>query len=144
MIWESGAGLEILHVIDQFKYQYKTGTFTDSFGNTYNGVHYFSDLYECCSGKEPHATFNLNGNYSTLSGSIVAATSTDPEYTYYVNIYVDDVLKFSENGFSKTSGKVDFKINIKNASVLKITAGIEQNVRNWSQEIGIVNAQLTK
>jgi len=137
-------GLESVHLIDSHKYQYKTGTFTDSFGNIYNGVHYITDLYENCNGREPHATFNINGKYSTFSGSIVAATITEPEFTYYINIYVDNVLKFSKKGFSKTSGKVDFKIDIKNASTLKITAGIEQTMGDWHQEIGIVNAQLIK
>lgn len=137
-------GLESVHLIDSHKYQYKTGTFTDSFGNIYNGVHYITDLYENCNGREPHATFNINGKYSTFSGSIVAATITEPEFTYYINIYVDNVLKFSKKGFSKTSGKVDFKIDIINASTLKITAGIEQTMGDWHQEIGIVNAQLIK
>lgn len=136
--------LESVHLIDSHEYTYKTGTFTDSFGNTYNGVHYFTDLYESCNGREPHATFNINGKYATFSGSIVATTVTKPEFTYYINIYVDNVLKFSKTGFSKTSGKVDFKIDVKNASVLKITAGLEQNIGDWRQEIGIVDAKLAK
>lgn len=137
--------LSELFVIDSHEYEYKRGTFTDSFGNTYNGVHYFTDLFETFNGREPHATFNLNGKYKKLSGSIVASTQTDPEYTYYVNIYVDGVLKYSKTGISKTSGKVNFNVDVSNGSMLEITAGKEGYPSgDYHQEIGIVNAQLTK
>ncbi len=136
--------LKDLFLIDSYEYTYKNGTFTDSFGNTYNGVHYYTSLFEDLNGREPHSTFNLDSKYKTFSGSIVASTITEPEWTYYINIYVDDILLFSKTGFSKTSGKVDFKVNVKNGKVLKITAGLEGGMGDWHQEIGIVNAQLTK
>lgn len=137
-------GLNELFVIDSYQYEYKPGTFTDSFGNKYNGVHYFTDLYQSGNGNEPHAMFNLNGQYKTFSGSIVASTETEPEWTYYINIYVDGVLKYSKTGFSKTSGKVDFEIDVSTGETLEIRMGLEDNTGDWCQEIGIVNAQLTK
>ena len=137
-------GLEELHVIDSYQYDYKSGSFKDSYGYTYNGVHYFTRLYESSNDREPHAQFNLDSNYKTFSGSIVATTKTTPDFTYYINIYVDGVLKYSEKGFSRTSKKVDFEIDVNNASAVKITAGIEGNTGDSNQEIGIVNAVLTK
>lgn len=136
--------LNSLFVIDSFEYEYKSGTFTDSFGNTYNGVHYYTDLYEANNGDEPRSLFNLDGGYKLFTGSIVASPETDADYTYYVNIYVDDVLKFSKTGFSKISGKVDFKVDVTDGEILKITAGKEGPMGSFYQEIGIVNAQLTK
>lgn len=137
-------GLNNLFLIDSYMYKYKSGTFTDSFGNTYNGAHYYTDLYQSGNGKEPHSEFNLNGKYKLFVGSIVASTKTDADWTYYINIYVDGILKFSKNGFSKTSGKVDFKLDVKNAATLRISAGLEQTVGDFNQEIAIVNAQLEK
>lgn len=137
-------GLDKIFVIDSYQYEYKPGTFTDSFGKKYNGVHYFTDLYQSGNGNEPHAMFNLNGQYKTFSGSIVASTETEPEWTYYINIYVDGILKFSKTGFTKTSGEVDFEIDVSTADTLEIRAGLEGNTGDWCQEIGIVNAQLTK
>lgn len=137
-------GLNTLFLIDSYKYAYKSGTFTDSFGNTYSGVHYYTDLYQANNGREPRSEFNLNGEYKLFTGSIVASTKTNADWTYYINIYVDGVLKFSKTGFSKTSGKVDFKIDVTNGGTLKITAGKEGSMGDYNQEIGIVNAQLTK
>lgn len=136
--------LHELFLIDSYNYEYKTGNFTDSFGNIYDGVHYYSGLFQANNGRQPRSEFNLNNKYTYFTGSIVASTQTSSEWTYYINIYVDGVLKFSKTGFSKTSGKVDFKIDVKNASTLKITAGKEGHLGGKDQEIGIVNAQLIK
>ena len=66
-------------------------------------------------------------------------------HSIYVNIYVDGVLKYSKTGISKTSGKVNFNVDVSNGSMLEITAGKEGYPSgDYHQEIGIVNAQLTK
>lgn len=137
-------GLHKLYVIDSKHYTYKTGTFTDSFGNTYNGVHLFEDLYESNNGREPHAIFNLNGNYKRFTGSIVATPQTSTNKTYYIHIYVDDVLVFSKSGYTKTTGKIDFSIDVTNGEKLSICMGHENVGGDYNEDIAIVNAQLTK
>lgn len=137
-------GLNKLFLIDSYEYQYKSGSFTDSFGNHYDGAHHYTNLYKAIDGKEPSSQFNLNGKYKLFTGSIVASTTTNPNWTYYIHIYVDDVLKFSKTGFSKTSGKIDFKVNVTNGQTLKITAGVEGRWGDVDEEICIVNAKLFK
>lgn len=139
--------LSELYLMDSSYYRYRNSRFTDSFGNTYNGAHAFYQSYFCFDGsaKEPHSIFSLNGKYSYFKGSIVATTEPSEDDTYYINIYVDDVLKFSKIGYSKTTGKIDFKVDVKNGQSLKIVVGIEQKHRyNYNDEIALVDAQLTK
>ena len=140
-------GLEKLKVIDSKYYEYKSNVFTDSYGNKYDGVHFYHDLYNCCNGADrlPRSIFNLNGKYKNFSGSIVAAESTESRWTYYVNIYVDDELKLSKTGISKLSAKIDFNINVKNGSLLKIKVGCSNGQGScFRHEVAIVNAKLTK
>ena len=136
--------LNELYIIDSKYYKYQNNI-TDSFGNTYNGAHAFSHTYQSNNGKEPHSTFSLNGKYNSFNGSIVATTEPAEDATYYINIYVDNVLKFSKTGYSKFTGKIDFDINVKNAQSLKIAVGIEQLHKGKNTyEIAIVNARLLK
>lgn len=137
-------GLNELFLIDSYEYEYKPGAFTDSYGNKYNGSHYYMDLFESGNGVEPHSLFNLEGNFKTFTGSIVASTETDPEWSYYINIYVDGVLKYTKTGITKTSKKADFEIDVSNADTLEIRAGLEGNTGDWNQEICIVDAELSK
>ena len=137
-------GLDKLFVIDSEYYKYQPGSFTDSFGNVYDGVHLFEGLEYVNYGAETHSTINLKMVYKSFSGSIVATTKTEPKMTYYVHIYVDDVLKFSKTGITKTTGKVDFNVDVTGGEVLKITAGSEFRYFGGAEELGIVNAKLTK
>lgn len=137
-------GLEELYLIDSQHYQYKNSIFTDSFGNKHNGVHFYNNLYDSGNGREAYSTFNLNGQYSKFSGSIVAADNTYAKGMYYVNIYVDNVLVYSKNGITRTSEKIDFSINVKGGQQLTIRVGHEQTVTSYNEQIGIVNAKLEK
>lgn len=136
--------LSELYVMDE-KYHKYQAAFTDSFGNTYNEAHVFNYSYRAYSGREPHVTVSLNGQYSTFSGTILATTAPDEDATYYINIYVDNTLKYSKKGYSKFTGAVDFSVNVKNGQTLKIAIGIEQSSKGKSSdEIAIANAQLKK
>ncbi|MBO5064957.1 MAG: NPCBM/NEW2 domain-containing protein [Clostridia bacterium] len=137
-------GLNEVFVIDSYEYKYHSSSFVDSFGNSYNGAHYYTDLYECRNGNEPHSLHNLNNNFKTFSGSIVASTTTYADSTYYINIYADNKLVFSKTNFTRTSGKVDFKVDVTNCQTLKIAVGLETGSGDYRQELCIVNAQLTK
>ncbi len=137
-------GLDKAYLIDSQHYQYKSGIFTDSFGNKYTGVHFYDDLYDSGNGREAYSIFNLSGQYTKLTGSIVAADNTYANGVYYINVYVDNVLAYSKTGFTKTSGKVDFNINVKGAQQVAIRVGHEQTLTSFNEQLGIVNAQLSK
>lgn len=135
--------LNRLILIDSKHYEYIDREFKDSFGNSYYGVHYYTDLFNSLNnGQMPHSTHNLNGQYSTFSGSIVASETTNPDWTYYVNIYVDDTLVFSKTGYSKTTGKVDFEVDVTNGQKLEISMGVEGSWGDYDEELGIVNCIL--
>lgn len=136
--------LNKVYLIDSQHYEYKSGTFTDSFGNKYNGVHLYKNLYDSGNGREAYSIFNLNGEYSKFTGSIVAAEDTYAKGSYYVNVYVDNVLVYSKTGITKTTGKINFNIDVKGAEQISIRVGHEQTLTSSNEKIGIVNAQLTK
>ncbi len=139
-------GLETLYLIDSKYYKYKTGSFKDSFGNVYNGVHYYHDLYNSGNGvsREPRSIHNLNGKFSKFTGSIVATEKTNPDWSYFIHIYVDGNLKYSKTSFTKTTSKVNFNVDVKGASTITIKCGNEGNMGDYDMELGIVNAQLSK
>ncbi len=138
-------GLHQIPLIDSsyynsyFHYSYNKD-FTDSFGNKYEGVHFYNGLWE-----RKFSIHNIDNKYSLFKGSIVATQNTLSGSKYNIEIYIDDILKFSKNGFTKTTGAEPFSINVKNGSQLKIVvydAGGNSDVTGM--EIGIVNAQLLK
>ena len=132
--------LSELFLIDSKYYEYKNEPFTDSFGNSYSGVHYYYDLFQSLNNQNPCSIFNLKGEYANFSGSIVATPETNSDYTYYVSIYVDDSLVFSQTGISKTGGKVDFNVDVTNGQKLEIRMGTEAKLGHYDGELGIVNA----
>lgn len=137
-------GLHELYLIDSAYYEYRTGSFVDSFGNSYAGVHYFERLFQSNNGTEPHATYNLDCAYGEFKGSIVATPYTNTDKTYYIHIYTDDVLVYTFTGYTKTTGKVDFDIDVTNVEKLSICMGQENRGGATDCDVCIVNAQLTK
>ena len=136
-------GLETLHVIDSCDYKYENYSFTDSYGNKYIGVHFLDDTFY--TRRAPYAIFNLNGKYKTFKGSIVAADYAYSQYSHFIHIYADGVLVFSKSGFTKTSKKVDFNVDVSNVQELTIKVGGENGKYDYvNKTVGIVNAQLSK
>ncbi len=137
-------GLERLTVIDSSNdwmagYYFVNNSVTDSFGNTYDKWH----KYTYYGSGTTYATYNLNNDYSVFSGSLIATPDTKSKKSYTIKIYADDVLKFSKTGYTKTTGKVEFLIDVKGCTKLTIETVSEQ-VETTTSCLGIVNAQLTK
>ena len=129
-------GLDKLHLIDAWGYTCSKDIFTDTFGNKYNNAaHVYRSGYLV---HELYTIHNLNDKYSVFSGSIVAGN--DMNNTVAVNIYVDDVLKFSTSNFTRETGKVDFEIDVLNANKLKIVV----SYGGYLTHVAIVNAELIK
>lgn len=135
--------LNTVYLIDSKNYEYKTGSYTNSLGNTYDGVYFYNDL----TSKSSYSLYNINSEYSKFVGSFVADPSANIELHYFINIYVDDVLKCSKKNFTKTTGKLDFSVDVKGGKQLKIVVGVEEDVNQYIVSVGnvgIVNAKLEK
>lgn len=123
-------------VIDSKSYEYTSDLYTDSFGNTYDGRHYFNASYDA------YAVYNLEGKYSAFSGTIVANQGTDSDAVMTVAIYLDDDLVYTKTEFTKRTGAVKFSIDVRGVTKLEIRTYPD---RSWSNRtLSIVNAKLEK
>lgn len=123
-------------VIDSKSYGYTSGLFTDSFGYTYDGRHSFY----CAS--DAYGVFNLAGQYSTFSGTIVSNQNTDSDAVMEIAIYADDKLVYSKTGFTKRTGAIDFSVDVR--GVTKLGIYTDANTTWRTSYTSIVNAQLEK
>ena len=132
-------GLEKLTVVvpnDEFEYK---DIIKDSYGNTYYGG------FTCDTMYTPTVIFDLDNKYRTFSGSIVVTEDALNGSVHYVEIFADDVLVFSKSKLNRVSRKIDFSINVKNGSLLKIKVGCSNGQGSCLRhEVAIVNAKLTK
>lgn len=138
-------GLDRLHIIDSsINYKYDDGSVQDTYGNIYIGAHLFGYNY---SG-DSYAIYNLNKEYSTFSGTIVALPELEScAYADYY-FYVDDVLVYSQTQQEKTTIKKNFKIDVSGAT--KLTIKVKTYLKPNIVAVGylglgcIVDAQLSK
>ncbi len=133
---------ENLVVIDSKYYTASDEKFTDSYGNTYDHANIYQYNTSSFGDKTTaYSIHNLNGKYKTLSGSFVAGS--EMSMTAFIKIYVDDKLVF-ENTMTKTQGKVNFNINVQNASTVKICTGNSDRIYFKGNHTALVNVELTK
>lgn len=125
--------LSDLVVIDSKNYDYKSDMYMDSFGNTYDGRHFFS------AGYDAYAVYNLNEKYTTFAGSIVADKDTDSGAVMDIMIYLDDKLVYSKTGYDKRTGEVPFSVDVRGATKLTIQTKADYSSRRY---FSIVNAVL--
>ncbi len=124
-------------VIDSQDYDYNADLFTDSYGNAYDGRHYFY------AGSEGYAVFNLEGKFTTFSGTIVANQNTGSSAVMVVAIYLDDTLAYSKTGFDKRTGAVPFSLDVRGVTKLEIRTDGDGG---WSSDrrLSIVDTKLEK
>ena len=124
-------------VIDSQDYDYNSDLYTDSFGNTYDGRHYFY------AGSEGYAVYNLEGKFTSFSGLIVANQNTGSSASMDIAIYTDDTLAHATTGFNKRTGAVAFNVDVRGVTKLEIRTDGEGG---WSSDrrLSIVNTQLEK
>ncbi len=126
--------LGALHIIQSHRSDWRNKSITDSFGNTYtDGYYYYDAPYY-----NPYSIHNLRKECSTFSGSIVASQDMGGSAT--LTIYVDDVLVYTSPNFSKTTGKIDFSVDVTGGQ--KLTIKVDGN--SYSGSLVLVNTQLTK
>lgn len=122
-------------LIDSDEYTYVSGIYTDSYGNTYEGCHCI-----WAGWKNGYVYFNLDRQYTTFSGSIVADPRMSSEAVMTIRIYADDTLIYQKDGFTKLSAQEDFQLDVSGIQKLEIRVSLDW----YSGYIGVVNAQLLK
>lgn len=134
------ASLFTMPLIDSVGYEVKDTIYVDSFGNAHDGyAHFYSVGYS----DQRYSVYNLRKECLTLSGSIVTCQDTGSNEQMIVQIYVDDVLKYTSPQFGKTSGKIDFKIDVTGGQQLKIKADLASGY--WGSAcFSIVDTQLVR
>lgn len=129
-----------MHLIDAVGYETKDTIYVDSFGNAHDGYAHFNGVGYS---DQRYAIYNLKKESLTLSGSFVACQDTGSAEQMIVQIYVDDVLKYTSPQFGKTSGKIDFKIDVTGGQKLKIKADLAAGY--WGSAcFAIVDTQLVR
>ena len=126
--------LKDVFLIDSRDYTYHDDVFTDSFGNVYDGYHYFDPCYDGA-----YAVYNLDENYKTFNCSIVGTTSTNSTTVFAVYIYLDGKLAYTLSDFTKTTGKADISIDVSNVTKLEIKTAA--SAYSYSR-LAMVNASL--
>lgn len=111
---EKPVNLSNLTIIDSDEYEHRNEPFIDSYGYKYDCSYWFD------ASKNAYVIMNLNGEYSVLSGSIVAGSDTGAGAEMDISIYADDQLAYTYTGFTKITGVVDFSIDVAGATKLEI------------------------
>jgi len=124
--------LSELVVIDHSGYRYSDDTFTDSYGEKYDGYHWFDPCYE-----NAHALINLNKSYTTFSCSVVAPTSMGSSRKIGVQIYLDGELAYEVTDFTKTTEAHEITLDVTGVKKLEIKTSADGYN---SSCIAIVNA----
>jgi len=127
--------LDSVPLIDSSRYEVISGVFTDSFGYTYDGAYQFNTY------NDTYAVYNIDKRFSVFSGSIVASQETDSGASITIAIYVDDKLAYTRTGYTKTTGKIDFSVDVDGATKLTISTS---RMGGYSNYVYIVDAELIK
>ena len=137
---------ENLHVIDSSGYKGTISDFTDTYGDNYDiAFEYYASIDGSLVSKSAnmYSIHNLKKSYTKLSGAFVAGNKLDIALS--IEIYVDDNLAFSSQKYDRTTGKMEFSVDITNASTVKfrITSGsVRYTVKH--AHIALVDVKLTK
>ncbi len=93
---------------------------------------------------EPYAIFNLNQEYKRFKGTIFLPENTQAKEVFYVKIYTDDKLMYSQENITKTDELIDFSIDVTNCKQLTIKVGVAVYWSNSYEDVCISNAVLEK
>ena len=137
---------ENLFVIDSKYYNGLTENLTDTYGNSYDKAFVYYDHFNpVFDNVYIYSIHNLNKKYTSFSGSFVAGNKMSG--IAVLQIFVDNELVFSSSNYRKTTGSIDFNINIQDSTQLKICIELDPQISgniNLTMDIALVNPKLTK
>ena len=131
--------LSTIWVIDsggRYPYRYYPGIHTDSFGSINDGAHHFDG-----SGGA-FAIYNLNSQFTSFSGLIVANQNTGSEASLTIEIRGDGSLLFIKRDFTRRTGAVEFDVDVSGVTQLEVRTSNQGRYPHG--HISIVNALLIR
>lgn len=97
---------------------------TDIFGNYHANSIRFWVIDSPEWNNAEHITYRLGGQYESLSGTIVAAESCDPNSRFIFSIYIDNVLAYQTESID-TADTYHFTCDISNANEIRIVCSTD-------------------
>lgn len=132
----SASGIEGINIIDTNGFSFSKDFFNDSYGFSYSSYLHIDRIGD----GDRYILFGNSGNASSFSGSIVSCQDTGSNEKMVIQIYLDDVLKYTSPTFGKTSEKIDFVIDVSGGKNITIKAGL---IDGWSPSAHCALVNLT-
>jgi len=88
--------------------------------DSYYGKTYKSNIYKMDASNYAYVVYDLNGQYSSFSGRLVASTGTGRGASMNIAIFVDGNPKWDFSGFTKQNKPEDIMIDLNGAKTLSI------------------------
>lgn len=111
-----------LHVIDGNNYEVREEV-TDSYGNTHHDVMHF-DL-----ANEAYVKYQLNGEYSSLSGNLVVTEDTSSSASCSFAIFADGQILYSLTDYTRQQDAQNIELDLSGISELVIRC---KDMSNWN------------
>lgn len=140
--------LQTLHILENTHsnpylstecYYYSDEGITDAYGNDYSQAHIFRTYYS----HEAYCLYFLNGEYLTITGTLVMSTNSNSSSNMYINIYADDELVYSKRSIDRLTKAFTFSADVTGADKMKIVVGISKSGGELNY-LAIVNGQMNK
>lgn len=108
----------------------------------YYGKTYKSNIYKMDASNWAYVVYDLDGQYSSFSGTLVASTGTGRGASMNIAIFVDGKLKWDFSKFTKQNKPEDITIDLNGARTLSIkTSNSGEYSCGW---VFFVNSKFTK
>lgn len=93
---------------------------TDDMVDSYYGKTHRSNIYRMDASNWAYVVYDLNGQYTSFSGTLVASTGTGRGALMNIAIFVDGNLKWDFSGFTKQNKPEDIIIDLNGAKTFSI------------------------
>lgn len=101
-------------VVDSKSYTSSAKLLRDSYGNLHSGMHRFDTRYD------GYALYNINEEYETFSGTIVAYAGSNSDALMNITIYFDNEPIYSQSNISKLTEPIDFSLDVTGVKTIKV------------------------
>ncbi len=128
--------LESLPLVNSQSYTVDTNVFTDTYGDTYYGSSIYSSASWYNGGSI--SVYNTRKEFTKFRGSFVGGQGMEGIAT--IDVFVDNVDKYHFDNYTRETGKLDFEIDVSNASLIKIHIIYVRSTGAY--DVRLVNAEL--
>lgn len=92
------------------------GSFSDSIGHMHENALYIEPLLY----QDSYVTYNLDGKYELLSGSISSGKSNVDNVGFCIKVYADDILAYTSPSITYYTDSVSFAIKVNGVKIVKV------------------------